>query len=88
MTVRKRKRKTINTGGFADDFQFDDYGDAEQTDHFDGIKHYLKNTVASTLQDKIDEERQRHDVSKRVSSPLKNTISSFYLLLGCTWWRN
>lgn len=67
LTVRKRKRKSNNTGGFADDFQFDDYDDSAAGDHFEGIKHYLKNTVASTLQEKIDEERSKQNIDKRVN---------------------
>jgi hypothetical protein len=83
LTVRKRKRKAvINTGGFADDFQFEDQDDSPQVDHFEGIKHYLKNTVASTLQEKIDEERQNQNIDKRV-----RLLYGFQLLLGCSRWR-
>lgn len=67
MTVRKRKRKAINTEGFSDNFQFDDYEDAGPTDQYEGIKHYLKNTIASTLQDKIDAERLNQNLDKKVS---------------------
>jgi hypothetical protein len=57
----------MNTGGFADNFQFEDCDEAEETDNFDGIKDYLKNTVTSTLQDKIDQERIKQKVDKRVT---------------------
>jgi hypothetical protein len=57
----------MNTGGFADNFQFEDCDEAEETDNFDGIKDYLKNTVTYTLQDKIDQERIKQKVDKRVS---------------------
>jgi hypothetical protein len=86
LTVRKRKRKSNNTGGFADDFQFDDYGDSAAGDHFDGIKHYLKNTVMSTLQDKIDEERSKQNIDQRVG--IFATSPNYKQLLGHSWWRN
>lgn len=84
LTVRKRKRKTMNTGGFADDFQFEDYGDLSQQDHMEGIKHYLKNTVVSTLQEKIDEERSKQNVDKRVG--VDNRSPPIPHILGCSWW--
>lgn len=86
LSVRKRKRKSTNTGGFADEFQFDDYDESSAVDNFEGIKHYLKNTVASTLQEKIDEERSKQNIDKRVS--LFNVSSETNISLGCSWWRN
>ncbi|KAI6178057.1 DEAD box polypeptide 27 [Aphelenchoides besseyi] len=66
LTARKRKRRAINSGGFTNDFHFDDDAETENaTDHMDGIQHYLKKTVASSLQEKIEQERLSHKMDKK-----------------------
>ncbi|KAI6233036.1 RNA helicase [Aphelenchoides fujianensis] len=66
LTVRKKKRRAINSGGFSNDFHFEDGEEEAAADHLDGIQHYLKNTVASSLQEKIDEERKLQKLDKKV----------------------
>ncbi|CAD5209317.1 unnamed protein product [Bursaphelenchus xylophilus] len=64
--VRRKQKKGALTCGFKSDFVFVDDNMEEDVDHYDGIKPYLKKTVAISLQDKIDEERRRLQIADKV----------------------
>ena len=74
IAVKKRKRRSASGRDFARNFRFDDGEDEADIDHLDGIRRYLKSSVPSTLQEKIDEERRalKIDEKVRISGDNKN----------------
>ncbi|CAD5206486.1 unnamed protein product [Bursaphelenchus okinawaensis] len=66
LKARKKQKKGALSCGFRNDFVFVDDDKKGDVDHYDGIKPYLKKTVAISLQDKIDEERKRLKLNEKV----------------------
>lgn len=64
--ARKRRSRGALASGFNTNFQFVDSIEEEVVDHYDGIKPFLKKTVASSLQEKIDRERQNLQLKDKV----------------------
>lgn len=63
----KKKKKTAVDNDFSENFVFNT-GDfaSNEPDHLDGLRRFLKKTVQSTLQDKIEQER-KNQVFEKVS---------------------